>query len=148
LTLAKYRVSIDIGGTFTDLVALKEESGELVNIKIPSTPREPERAVIRTFQDFLRKTGDAEISVVIHATTMATNALLGQLNLELPKTALITTKGFRDIIEIGRQRRHQLYNLFIRLAHSFHEHCALKLKNAQDRKAKFLHPSTRIKLKD
>jgi N-methylhydantoinase A len=111
--LAKYRVSIDIGGTFTDLVALKEESGELVNIKIPSTPREPERAVIRTFQDFLRKTGDAEISVVIHATTMATNALLGQLNLELPKTALITTKGFRDIIEIGRQRRHQLYNLFI-----------------------------------
>lgn len=109
----KYRVSIDIGGTFTDLVALREESGELVNIKMPSTPREPARAVIRTFQEFLRKISDAEVSVVIHATTIATNALLGQLNLELPKTALITTKGFRDIIEIGRQRRHQLYNLFI-----------------------------------
>ena len=111
--LVKYRVSIDIGGTFTDLVALNEKSGEILNIKVPSTPREPAKAVIRTFQEFLRKTSDAEVSVVIHATTIATNALLGQLNLELPKTALVTTKGFRDIIEIGRQRRHQLYNLFI-----------------------------------
>ena len=111
--LAKYRVSIDIGGTFTDLVALNEESGEVLNIKVPSTPREPAKAVLKAFQEFLRKTSDAEVSVVIHATTIATNALLGQLNLELPKTALITTKGFRDIIEIGRQRRHQLYNLFI-----------------------------------
>ncbi len=111
--MVKYRVSIDIGGTFTDLVALNEESGEILNIKVPSTPREPAKAVIRTFREFLRKTSDAEVSVIIHATTIATNALLGQLNLELPKTALITTKGFRDIIEIGRQRRHELYNLFI-----------------------------------
>ncbi|MGC9345188.1 MAG: hydantoinase/oxoprolinase family protein [Candidatus Bathyarchaeales archaeon] len=111
--MVKYRISIDIGGTFTDLVALNEESGEILNIKVPSTPREPARAVIGTFKEFLRKTSDAEVSVVIHATTIATNALLGQLNLELPKTALITTKGFRDIIEIGRQRRHELYNLSI-----------------------------------
>ncbi|MDI6905800.1 MAG: hydantoinase/oxoprolinase N-terminal domain-containing protein [Candidatus Bathyarchaeia archaeon] len=111
--MVKYRVSIDIGGTFTDLVALNEESGEILNIKVPSTPRKPARAVIRTFKEFLRKTSGMEVSVVIHATTIATNTLLGQLNLELPKTALITTKGFRDIIEIGRQCRHQLYNLFI-----------------------------------
>jgi len=109
----KYRVSIDIGGTFTDLVALNEESGEVLDIKIPSTPKEPARAVIRTFREFFRRTSDVEVSIVIHATTIATNALLGQLNLELPKSALIATKGFRDIIEIGRQHRHQIYNLFI-----------------------------------
>ncbi|MFB0567359.1 MAG: hydantoinase/oxoprolinase N-terminal domain-containing protein, partial [Candidatus Bathyarchaeia archaeon] len=56
--MVKYRVSIDIGGTFTDLVALNEESGEVLNIKVPSTPKEPARAVIRTFQDFLRKISD------------------------------------------------------------------------------------------
>jgi len=111
--LAKHQVSIDIGGTFTDLVALNEKSGEILNIKLPSTPREPAKAVIKAFREFIRKTNNAEVSVIIHATTIATNALLGQLNLELPKTALITTKGFRDVIEIGRQRRHELYNLFI-----------------------------------
>jgi N-methylhydantoinase A len=111
--LTRYRVAIDIGGTFTDLVALNEKSGEILNIKVPSTPREPAKAVIKAFQEFLRKTNNTEVSVIIHATTIATNALLGQLNLELPKTALIATKGFRDVIEIGRQRRHELYNLFI-----------------------------------
>ena len=111
--MTKYRVAIDIGGTFTDLVALNEGTGEILNIKVPSTPREPAKAVIKAFQEFLEKAHNAEVSVIIHATTIAANALLGQLNLELPKTALITTSGFRDIIEIGRQRRHELYNLFI-----------------------------------
>jgi N-methylhydantoinase A len=111
--MAKYRVSVDIGGTFTDLVALNEEGGEILNIKVPSTPKEPAKAVIEAFQEFLEKNNYADVSAVIHATTIAANALLGQLNLELPKTALITTKGFRDVIEIGRQRRHELYNLFV-----------------------------------
>jgi len=111
--LTKYRVAIDIGGTFTDLVALNEKNGKILNIKVPSTPREPAKAVIKAFQEFLRKTNNTDVSVIVHATTIATNALLGQLNLELPKTALVATKGFRDVIEIGRQRRHELYNLFI-----------------------------------
>jgi N-methylhydantoinase A len=50
--------------------------------------------------------------MVIHATTIATNALLGQVDLIIPKVALITTHGFRDVIEIGRQRRAEVYNLF------------------------------------
>ncbi len=112
--MTKHRVAIDVGGTFTDLVALNERSGEILNIKVPSTPREPAKAIIKAFREFLEKTNGAEVSVIIHATTITTNALLGQLNLGLPKTALIATKGFRDIIEIGRQRRHELYNLFVR----------------------------------
>ena len=110
--MVSYRVSVDIGGTFTDLIALNEETGEIVNVKVPSTPRKPAEGVINAFKEFLNNANPEEISVVIHATTIAVNALLGQIGLELPKTALVTTKGFRDVIEIGRQRRPELYNLF------------------------------------
>lgn len=102
--MPRYRVSIDIGGTFTDLLALDEETGTLTNIKIPSTPRQPSEAVITALREFLQGARTEEIASVTHATTIAVNSLLGQLGLELPKTALITTKGFRDVIEIGRQR--------------------------------------------
>ena len=108
-----FRVSVDIGGTFTDLVAMDEE-GNLTNIKVPTTPRRPEAGVLEAFRRFLESHRPEEVSMVVHATTIATNALFGQLELELPRTALITTRGFRDVIEIGRQRRPELYNLFFR----------------------------------
>ncbi len=107
-------MAVDIGGTFTDLVALEENSGDILEIKVASTPIEPAKAVVTALYRFLEKISNPEVTVIIHGTTIATNALLGQMNLELPPTALITTKGFRDIIEIGRQNRHQLYNLFIK----------------------------------
>ncbi|MFW9795101.1 MAG: hydantoinase/oxoprolinase family protein, partial [Candidatus Thorarchaeota archaeon] len=115
--MSRYRVAVDIGGTFTDLVVIDEDSGDILTTKVASTPQEPAKAVIEAFSRFLEKIGNAEVSVIVHGTTIATNALLGQMNLELPRTALITTEGFRDIIEIGRQRRHRLYNLFIRKPH-------------------------------
>jgi N-methylhydantoinase A len=108
-----YRVGIDIGGTFTDLVALNEETGELANIKLSSTPRSPADGVINAFQRFLENKEPTSVTVLSHATTIAVNALLGQTGLELPRTGLITTAGFRDVLEIGRQRRHELYDLFI-----------------------------------
>lgn len=111
--MENYRISVDVGGTFTDLIALSEADGKLFNIKIPTTPKEPAVGVIAVLREFLATHQSAEASMIIHATTIATNAITGQIRLELPKTALITTKGFRDIIEIGRQRRHELYNLFI-----------------------------------
>jgi N-methylhydantoinase A len=109
----RFRVSVDIGGTFTDLVALNEDNGNLVNIKVSSTPRKPAEGVIEAFKIFLKEVKPEEVTSITHATTIAVNALLGQLGLELPKVALITTRGFKDVIEIGRQRRHELYNLFI-----------------------------------
>ena len=109
---ALFRVSVDVGGTFTDLVALDEETGELVNIKVPSVPRNPERGVVEALKLFLRGATADSVRMVGHATTIATNALFGQVDLELPWTALITTGGFRDVIEIGRQRRAEVYNLF------------------------------------
>ncbi len=107
-----FRVSVDVGGTFTDLVALDEETGAVENIKVPSVPRNPERGVTDAFAKWLDGHSADKVRLVGHATTIATNALLGQVDLEVPNIALITTKGFRDVVEIGRQRRAEVYNLF------------------------------------
>ena len=97
--------AVDVGGTFTDIVLLHGD-GSLEFYKGLSTPKAPELGVVQG----LKALGIAKVSKLFHATTIATNALLGQVNLELPKTALVTTKGFRDVIEIGRQNRPELYN--------------------------------------
>ena len=107
-----FRVSVDVGGTFTDLVALDEETGRVTNIKVPSIPRNPERGVTDAFKVWLGGRDANKVRLIGHATTIATNALLGQVDLEVPKVALITTRGFRDVVEIGRQRRAEVYNLF------------------------------------
>ena len=108
------RVGIDVGGTFTDLVATESWSGRTVTRKVASTPREPQRAVIQALSTLLAEyEGKPAIEFLAHSTTIATNALLGQLGLELPRVALVTTEGFRDLIEIGRQNRSEVYNLFV-----------------------------------
>src|SRR3989441_4622917 len=103
------RVGIDIGGTFTDLVATDEKRG-VWKIKVLTTPTDPSVGAL----DAIRRLRDREdvdpslVRVVIHATTLASNALLTG---NVPKTALVTTAGFRDVLEIGRQNRPELYNL-------------------------------------
>ena len=101
-------VGIDVGGTFTDFVYVGAD-GTPRFLKVLSTPRQPERAVIEGLRAV---SGGSPIAEVVHATTLATNALRGQLGLELPRTAFVTTRGFEDIIEIGRQNRPRLYDLF------------------------------------
>jgi N-methylhydantoinase A len=108
------RVGIDVGGTFTDLVATEPWSGATVTLKVPSTPREPHRAVIEALAALLgRYESEPAVELLAHSTTIATNALLGQLGLELPRVALVTTHGFADVIEIGRQNRSEIYDLFV-----------------------------------
>jgi N-methylhydantoinase A len=108
------RVGIDVGGTFTDLAATDSTSGERIGIKVPTTSREPERAVLAALETLLARYGEPPaIEFLAHSTTIATNALLGQLGLELPRVALVTTQGFRDVIEIGRQNRSEVYNLHV-----------------------------------
>ncbi len=107
------RVGIDVGGTFTDLVAT-DPRGVVVALKVPSTPSAPHRAVIHALAALLaRCESPRAIEFFAHSTTIATNALLGQLGLELPRVALVTTDGFRDVIEIGRQNRSEVYNLLV-----------------------------------
>jgi len=105
-------VGIDIGGTFTDFIVVDLSTGEILeNLKILSTPENPERAVIEGLKILIDKFNPNDFEFVLHATTIATNALLGQVKLELPKAVLVTTRGFRDVLEIARQNRPKLYDL-------------------------------------
>lgn len=97
------RIGIDTGGTFTDLTCVSAD-GRLSVYKVPSTPSDPSTAVI----DGIRQANPAPGFVVVHGTTVATNALLERRG---AKAALITTVGCRDVLEIARQTRDALYSL-------------------------------------
>ncbi len=104
------RIGADVGGTFTD-VLLMDSNGKIWTQKVPSTPPDFERAVLEASQLLLHKaetSGDA-VSQVAHGTTVATNAVLEHRG---AKTALITTRGFRDVLELRRIRAPQIYDLF------------------------------------
>jgi len=107
----KFKIGIDVGGTFTDLVAFDEKAGEIFFLKVPSTPFDPSKGVIDALKDLMKKR-EPEVSLFVHASTIGTNLFLGQLGLKIPKGAVITTEGFKDILEIGRQKRPELYNPF------------------------------------
>jgi N-methylhydantoinase A len=104
------RLGIDVGGTFTDLVLFSEDSGAVVVEKVPSVPADPSRGIIDGIVKILATAGAAAstVSYVTHGTTVATNTLLQRHG---ARTALITTRGFRDLLEIARQRRPSLYDL-------------------------------------
>ena len=97
-----YRIAIDTGGTFTDVVAIHESSGELFAIKTPSTPDDPSRGLLSGIDEVIQAVGadPADVSQVLHGTTTATNAVLEH---KFEGLGLIVTEGFRHIIEIARQ---------------------------------------------
>ncbi|NHX35316.1 MULTISPECIES: hydantoinase/oxoprolinase family protein [Halolamina] len=101
------RVGVDIGGTFTDVVAVRD--GEVTVTKTPSTPDEPERGVMNGLDESEAAAGYAPDAVDFfsHGTTVATNAVLEGTWAD---TALVTTEGFRDALEIGRQDRPDIYD--------------------------------------
>ncbi|HWD42678.1 MAG TPA: hydantoinase/oxoprolinase family protein [Actinomycetota bacterium] len=98
------RLGVDVGGTFTDLVALVE--GGLVTAKVPTTPRNQADGVMAALK--LVQPAVGAVASLAHGSTVATNALLERRG---ARTALVTTEGFRDVIEIGRQNRPALYDL-------------------------------------
>ena len=101
--MREIRIGVDTGGTFTDFVIF--ERGTMTAKKIPSTPSNPSLAIIDGVGEFLRH---GLRLIIIHGTTVATNALLERKGARI---ALITTKGFEDILFIGRQTRRDLYSL-------------------------------------
>ena len=106
---AGLRIAADIGGTFTDLALSDDGGGRLVH-KRSSTPKAPEQAVIRGIAEILEMAGGAPADVVevLHGTTVGSNAILERTG---APTGLITTQGFRDVLEIGRLRTPELYDL-------------------------------------
>ena len=106
------RVAVDVGGTFTDVIAVKPSDGAIFRVKVLSTPSDPAVGFLEGVKEVVKVSKAGGIDVVVHATTLGTNVFLGQEGLEIPKAALVTTEGFRDVLEIGRQRRAELYNPF------------------------------------
>lgn len=104
----RWRVGIDTGGTFTDLAAVGPS--ETFAVKVPSTPQDPSRAVLRALEQLLEEHPRlrAEPLSIVHGSTVATNALLEK---RLARVAFLTNEGFEDLIEIGRQARSDLYSL-------------------------------------
>src|SRR5882724_8409111 len=101
------RVGVDTGGTFTDFVF--ETNGQLEIFKFPSTPSDPSLAIAAGLRAISEQTGVPLNSLeVVHGTTVGTNALLERRG---ARTALVTTRGFEDVLVIGRQARPELYNL-------------------------------------
>jgi N-methylhydantoinase A len=101
-------VGIDVGGTFTDIIVFDSASRKMLEaVKVPTVPKQPGFAILEALK--LHRDRAEQVVLVSHATTIATNALLTQTG--LAKTALITNHGFRDVLEIGRQRRPEIYNL-------------------------------------
>ncbi len=103
------RIGVDIGGTFTDVV-LRRAGAPTRILKIPTTRHDPSLAVIEALAHMQREWGivPAEVGRFVHGTTVATNAVLERKG---ARVGLITTAGFRDVLEIGRQMRHQMYEL-------------------------------------
>jgi N-methylhydantoinase A len=104
------RIGVDIGGTFTDVVGFDAATGRLKVLKVLTTPREPWKGLIRGIEGLGWNL--ESVNVIVHASTLGTNMLFGQAGLEPPRVLLLTNEGFRDILEIGRQNRPELYNLF------------------------------------
>src|SRR5262245_16590421 len=117
------RIGVDTGGTFTDFIIIFKD--RFIAFKVPSTPQSPEQAILtglaRAFDELSDEfdtspealssnSASAAAVEIVHGTTVATNALLERKG---ARTALVTTAGFEDVIEIGRQARPDLYNLSV-----------------------------------
>lgn len=108
-----YRIGCDVGGTFTDLCLFDDATGRSTLVKIPTTVGEQDRAVVEATRIALSKAGlqPGDLDGFAHGTTVATNAILERKG---ARTALLVTRGFRDLLRIGRQTRAHLYDQYAR----------------------------------
>ena len=106
-----WRLGVDIGGTFTDVAAVEEASGRIGVAKVLTTPGDLAAGVLHALQSAMRRYDvvNTELGLLSHATTVVTNAILEEKG---ARAALITTRGFRDVLELRRSARANLYDLF------------------------------------
>src|SRR6266702_8558933 len=105
-----WTLGVDVGGTFTDFYVLDPSTQGVLVHKRPSTPDDPSRAILAGLSEMAESLGVdiGQISRLAHGTTVATNALIERSG---GTVAMVTTKGFRDLLEIGRQIRPKIYDL-------------------------------------
>ncbi len=113
-SLDHYRVGVDIGGTFTDLIVFDDATGTFAVGKVLTTPHDPSQAVETVLLATLERAGikSSAVQQVVHGTTLVTNAIIERKD---SPTALLATQGFRDSIEIGRENRYELYDLMLEM---------------------------------
>ena len=106
------RVGFDIGGTFTDFILVDEANGRLHLHKCLTTPEDPSIAALAGLSDLLRGAGLdlAAVGHIVHGTTLVTNAIIERSGARL---GLLTTRGFRDILEMGTEQRYDIHDLFL-----------------------------------
>lgn len=109
-----FRVAVDIGGTFTDLVMLDSRNGRLFNEKVLTTPQDPSVGALEGLEKILDGNGvkPGQVQHLIHGTTLVANAVIERRG---ARVALVTTAGFSDILEIGTEWRYDTYDLFIEI---------------------------------
>ncbi|MPZ51881.1 MAG: hypothetical protein GEU79_03970, partial [Acidimicrobiia bacterium] len=105
------RVAVDIGGTFTDLVLVEDER-VIRTGKVLTTPDDPSQAVAEGIYELLGDLDYVSVAEIVHGTTLVSNALIERKG---AVTALITTEGFRDVLESGKEQRYDLYDLFLEM---------------------------------
>ena len=108
---ASYRVGIDVGGTFTDVILVEQTTGQILGTKVDTVPRDPSEGCLVGIRKALTDFGiePSQISFIVHGTTIATNTIIEDKG---AKVGLITTEGFRDVLEIAYQTRPVLYDVF------------------------------------
>src|SRR5271167_3394554 len=106
-----WRIGVDIGGTFTDVVLVDEETGHIGVAKAPTTPRDVTQGVIDGIRQGLTRyrVNPSEVALLAHATTIVTNALIEKKG---ARAGFVATRGFRDVLELRRSSRADLYDLF------------------------------------
>lgn len=109
---SRWRVGFDIGGTFTDFVLYDAETSSVTLHKRLTTPHDPSEAALKGLDELLalRSIGHADVSEIVHGTTLVTNAVIERKGAPV---GLITTRGFRDILEMGTEQRYDIYDLFV-----------------------------------
>jgi 5-oxoprolinase (ATP-hydrolysing) len=107
-----YRIGVDIGGTFTDLILHNAADGRVSLHKLLTTPHDPSTAALQGIREIAEMAGIAvgDVDEIVHGTTLVTNAVIERKGAPL---GLITTAGFRDILEMGREQRYDIYDLFL-----------------------------------
>lgn len=112
--MVRYRLGVDIGGTFTDFGLIDDVSGKVSVNKCLTTPHDPSKVIMKGTMALLGREGlsASQLDIIVQGTTLATNALIERKG---ARTGLITTQGFRDILEMRRETRYDLYDLFIEL---------------------------------
>ncbi len=140
MRLRHYLLGVDIGGTFTDFVLADPDSGHLVFHKLLTATDDPTRTLLEGTHQLLEHAHvrSEELTMVVHGTTLASNTILERKG---PPTALLTTKGFRDVLEIGSEQRYDIHDLFLQFTDPLvPRHARVEVSERIDRDGMILRP--------